>query len=110
MVDISSIKTSKVAVSFINDSEDAEMRRACKDFEAVFISYLLKSMRRTIPKTGLAQNELCCDIYTSMMDDEIANAVAKGPGIGLADALYRQLTERKISKVMPPSSRYYLRT
>ncbi|MBD3182243.1 flagellar biosynthesis protein FlgJ [Candidatus Poribacteria bacterium] len=65
---------------------------ACQKFEAVFTSYLLKSMRKTVPDTG-TKSGIQKDIYTSMMDDEIAKSVSMGPGIGLADVLYRQLSQ-----------------
>jgi Rod binding domain-containing protein len=45
------------------------------------------------------------EIYTSMMDEELARNVAKGSGIGLADVLFRQFTE-KSSKVIAPFLRY----
>lgn len=69
--------------------------QACQDFESVFVSYLLKSMRKTVPKTDLMNGGTQGDMYLSMMDDEIARAVTKGPGIGLAAAIYRQLNEAK---------------
>ncbi len=71
------------------------LRQACEDFESVFVAYLLKSMRKTVPKSELMNGGLSEDTYMSMMDDEIASAVAKGPGIGLAAAIYRQLNEAK---------------
>ena len=77
---------------------DKNLYQVCQDFESIFISYLLKSMRKTVPKTDFIQDKTSYDIYTSMMDDEIASAVARSQGIGLADAIYRQLKE-KSSKV-----------
>ena len=77
---------------------DKNLYQACQDFESIFIAYMLKNMRKTVPKTDFIQDKTTYDIYTSMMDDEIANAVAKGQGIGLADAIYRQIKE-KSSKV-----------
>ena len=71
------------------------LRRACEEFEAVFTTYLLKSMRKTIPRTESADGGLAKDIYTAMMDEEVARAAAKGPGIGLAAALYQQLSQSK---------------
>lgn len=71
------------------------LHRACEDFESVFVAYLLKSMRKTVPKTELMNGGMSDDIYLSMMDDEIARAVAKGPGIGLAAAIYRQLSQAR---------------
>ncbi|MGQ9607682.1 MAG: rod-binding protein [bacterium] len=77
------------------NKEDENLRRACQDFESIFISYMLKSMRKTIPKTDFIQDKTSYEIYTSMMDEEIASAVARGQGIGLASAIYRQLKEKK---------------
>ncbi len=76
--------------------EDTEsLYRACQDFESVFISYLLKSMRKTVPRAESMNDGSRQDMYLSMMDDEIARAVAKGPGIGLAASIYRQLNQSK---------------
>ena len=75
------------------------LRQACQEFESVFIAYLMKSMRKTIPQTEFTGGESSLgfskDVYLSMMDEEIASVVAKGPGIGLAAALYRQLSQGK---------------
>ena len=77
-------------------TRDAEsLRKACEEFEAVFTTYLLKSMRKTIPKTEFMHGGLREDIYTAMMDEEVARAVAKGPGVGLAASIYRQLSQSK---------------
>ena len=69
--------------------------RACQDFESVFVAYLFKSMRKTVPKSEFTGGGSRGDMYLSMMDDEIARAVAKGPGIGLAASIYRQLSQSK---------------
>jgi flagellar protein FlgJ len=53
-------------------------------------------MRKTVPKADVMPHEsLCEDIYRSMMDEALANAVARGSGVGLAEILYRQLTRLK---------------
>jgi len=71
------------------------LRRACQEFEALFIAHLLKSMRRTVsleaPLTHGWGDSFSRDVYLSKMDEEVAAYVAKGPGIGVAEALYRQL-------------------
>ena len=72
------------------------LRQACRDFESVFIAYLLKSMRQTVPKVSITkQSRLDNDIYMSMMDAELAQAVARRSGIGLAEILYNQLSRSK---------------
>jgi len=65
------------------------LRRACQDFESIFIYTLLKTMR-----AGLAQPQgmgLHSGLYTSMGDLEVARFLARGRGIGLADLVFEQL-------------------
>ena len=77
-------------------AEDTEsLYRACQDFESVFVAYLLKSMRRTVPRAEFMNGGLREDMYLSMMDEEIARVVARGPGMGLAASIYRQLSQSK---------------
>jgi len=78
----------------VTDLEDARLHQACQEFESIFIAYLLKSMRKTIPETDLIQSGLSRDVYISMMDEEVARSVARGRGIGLAEALYRQIKQK----------------
>ena len=75
--------------------QSSNLRHACQEFESVFISYMMKSMRQTVQRSEFMSGGFQEDIYLSMMDEEIARAVARGPGIGLADALYRQISESK---------------
>ncbi|MDQ1318115.1 MAG: peptidoglycan hydrolase FlgJ [Candidatus Poribacteria bacterium] len=75
-------------------NDDVKMRGVCQEFESVFVSYLLKSMRKTVQNNAEGDG-FSREVYTSMMDEEIAKVVAKGPGIGLADTLYRQLSSKK---------------
>jgi flagellar protein FlgJ len=72
------------------------LHAVCQEFESVFIAHLLKTMRKTVPKEDLMPHEsLCEDVYRSMMDEALANAVARGSGVGLAEILYRQLSRYK---------------
>jgi len=70
---------------------EANLKKACADFESIFISYMLKTMRRTIPQSGLNKFP-GKDIYTTMIDQKVAEDLAKrGGGIGLQEMLLRQL-------------------
>jgi flagellar protein FlgJ len=81
-------------VSSIQNPES--LPEVCQEFESVFIAHLLKTMRKTVPKADVMPHEsLCEDIYRSMMDEALANAVARGSGVGLAEILYRQLSRSK---------------
>jgi flagellar protein FlgJ len=81
--------------------DQAKMKKACQDFEAVFLNYMLSQMRETVPKSGLTGNDPGESIYRGMMDEELSHQMAASGGMGLADMLYRQFTEHgpKIAEV-----------
>jgi flagellar protein FlgJ len=68
------------------------LEKVCKDFEAIFIHTLLKTMRKSIPKTqGSGWKR---DMYTSIGDLELARSIADGRGIGLGKVLFEQLKDK----------------
>jgi len=69
----------------------AKLREAAQQFEAIFLSYILKTMRQSIPKGGLFPQGLANNIYNSMFNTEVAKQLAKRNEFGLADILFRQL-------------------
>jgi flagellar protein FlgJ len=71
---------------------DKTLKQACKDFEAIFLGYLLKSMRKTVEKSDLMGSGQEEEIYQGMMDDEICKSASESNSIGIADALYNQLS------------------
>ncbi|NVM56562.1 MAG: rod-binding protein [Desulfobacterales bacterium] len=71
--------------------KDAKLRKACADFESIFVYYILKSARNALPQKGLFDNTHESKIYKSMMDQEIARTMARGRGLGLGELLYKQL-------------------
>ena len=71
-------------------TSEEKLKKACADFESIFINYMLKTMRRTIPQSGAKFPGK--DIYSSMIDRKVAEDLAKrGQGIGLQEMLLRQL-------------------
>jgi flagellar protein FlgJ len=74
------------------NADDKKLRQACKDFESVFLGYVLKSMRKTVEKSDLMGSGQEEEIYQGMMDDEICKTAAESNSVGIADALYNQLS------------------
>ena len=73
------------------DPEQA-LKGAARQFEALFMNMLLKSMREATPQEGPFNSEQT-RLYTSLLDQQLAqNLSAKG--IGLADIMTRQLSTR----------------
>lgn len=79
--------------------EDMKLRKACADFESLFLYSLLKSMRRTVPR-GSAPAGLSGKSATEMlMDQKLAEELAgKGGGVGIQKMLYEELKNRRIGK------------
>ena len=70
---------------------DKNIKKAAKEFEAYFVSHLLKVMRESVPKSGLLSGGMGEDFYTSMMDEKIAEGIALQGGFGLSQLLDRQI-------------------
>jgi len=75
--------------------EKEELARAVHDFEALFIDYMLKTMRSTLQKSGLLGNGLGGDIYASLFDWEVAREMARSGGLGLGSMLLKDLGPAK---------------
>lgn len=67
------------------------LHQAAKQFEALFVNMMLKSMRDASPEKGLFDNEQS-KFYTQMLDQQLAQNFAE-KGIGLADMIVQQLTQ-----------------
>jgi murein DD-endopeptidase MepM/ murein hydrolase activator NlpD len=81
----------------------AELRAAAKEFEALFLSYMLNVMRASIEDSGLTDNGLGQDIYTELFDQELARSMAGRGALGIADLLIRKLSDP--SPAATPDSR-----
>jgi flagellar protein FlgJ len=71
--------------------KDAQLKKACADFESIFIHYILKSARNSLPQNGLFDNAQEQKVYKSMADQAMSENIAKGRGMGLGKLLYNQL-------------------
>ena len=69
------------------------VRATAEQFESYFIQQMITAMRKTVEKSDLVDTDKM-DTYQDMMDKELANSLTKRGGIGLADVLEQQLTQR----------------
>ncbi len=70
---------------------DAALKNASKEFESIFIAYLLKVMRETIEESGLTEPGTGKEIYTELFDQEMSRGIARHGALGIADLIYRHL-------------------
>ncbi len=85
----------------VRNSPQEGMKQASKQFEVLFMQMVLKSMREATPTEGMFGSEQE-KMYTSMLDQQLSQNLA-GRGLGLADAMYAQLS-RSIKGEGAPSS------
>ncbi|MBY0573279.1 MAG: flagellar assembly peptidoglycan hydrolase FlgJ [Undibacterium sp.] len=78
-------------------SPDA-LKAAASQFEALFVGMMLKSMRQAGGQEGMLDNEQS-RMFTSMLDQQLSQKIASR-GIGLADAMYRQLSNNAMASAM----------
>jgi flagellar protein FlgJ len=71
------------------------LRRSCQQFEAIFIQQLFKGMRATVPAGGLLENDRSIELYQNLMDQQVAETMARKQGLGIGEALLRQLQDKK---------------
>lgn len=69
----------------------ANLRPVARQVEGMFVQMMLKSMREALPKDGLFSSEHT-RLYTSMYDQQIAQQLTAGKGLGLADMMVQQMT------------------
>ena len=72
-------------------SDDARLHQTARQLEGVFMEYLFKAMRETVPQDGVIESGSGESIFTGLLDQHVADAAAARQEDGLGDALYRQL-------------------
>ncbi|TBV79166.1 MAG: hypothetical protein EYX74_07385 [Desulfobulbaceae bacterium] len=84
--------------STADTGKDERLRQATADFEAIIINKLLKMVRDGAPKDGLIPSSFAQDMYRSMQDQELAQQLAAGRGIGFGEKLYQQITQQQTNR------------
>ena len=70
------------------------LKEACKEFETILLEQMLNSMRKTVNKSGLMQGGMAEDIFEDMLYEKYARKMSDSANLGLADMLYRQLSQK----------------
>ena len=82
--------------------DEEKLKKACADFEAIFIQQLFKSMRQTVPKGGLLGEGPGMEIYQSLFDQELSKGLASRGRLGLGRMIYRQKLQQEERKHPSP--------
>ncbi|CAN7301406.1 flagellar assembly peptidoglycan hydrolase FlgJ [Variovorax sp. LjRoot84] len=79
----------------VRTSPEEGLKQVSRQFEALFMNMVLKSMREATPSSGLleSRNE---KVYMSMLDQQLSQNLS-GRGVGLAEAMLAQLSRSAAS-------------
>lgn len=96
--DASSLNSLKQAA---RENTPESVKEAAKQFEALFVNMMLKSMRDATPKEGMFDSEHS-RTFTGMLDQQLSQKIANR-GLGLADMLAKQMQGGMNAGVSPES-------
>jgi Rod binding domain-containing protein len=65
------------------------LKKACQQFESLFIYYMLRTMRSASVKSSLLGEGLGSDIFMQMFDEGLAEKMAESGPFGIGDQLYK---------------------
>jgi len=82
-------------VAEINDEmkEQMRLRKACDDFEAFLVSYLLRQMWQAAEAIG-GEKPFMSQAYRDLFTFEFAQSLVPFMKLGIAEALYRELSRK----------------
>lgn len=88
-VDANSLTALKAATA---QNTPASIKETAKQFEALFVGMMMKSMRKATPSDGPLDSEQG-KMFTSMLDQQISQKIA-ARGMGLADVIAKQMMQQ----------------
>ena len=72
-----------------------ELVEAARQFESLLLHMMIKSMRESIPRSDLFGDSQHLETYEMMRDQELAQSMASGGGIGFARMILDQFEGRE---------------
>src|SRR5689334_12761654 len=90
--------SSKIASG--SNAEDKKLKEACKEFESVLFSQMMKGLRSTVQKSDLFGSDREEEMFQDMMDQELCKSAAHSQGLGIAELLYQQFTVNHAGKTI----------
>lgn len=74
------------------------LREVSRQFESIFLEMVLKQMRAATRSLSDKQSDMARDTYEGWQDEHFARAMTAGTGMGLGEALYRQLQQQALAR------------
>lgn len=91
-------KLRSLSERFKNHENREDLKKTAKEFEGIFVQQLLNEMDKTVNReNSLLGGGSAEETFRGMMNERVAQMIANRPGgsgLGLAQAVYRQLEKR----------------
>jgi flagellar protein FlgJ len=94
---IEGISLDTLTANLTAGKDPQKLKKACSEFESLFLNYLLKSMRASVPEGGLIDQSEESKMFKAMLDEKLADEISSSGGLGLGEILYQQLKAQNIS-------------
>lgn len=78
---------------------DPQLLKSAEGMEAMFIDYMMKVMRETVPKNEMDLESPASNLFRGMLDSQYAEKAAHRGGIGLADQIVAYLEARGYNRM-----------
>ena len=70
-------------------------RQAAEEFEAIFLSQLMKNMSTGLKADSTFGGGFAEDLYQDVLNEKIGEQIAKTGGIGISDAIFKELIKEQ---------------
>ena len=97
-------KLSKEAA--LDPKQDAQLKKACQDFESFFLYYLMQQMHGGAlqeDSAGILGGGRAKEIYRDMFEEQVADKAARGKGMGIASMLYENVKKTLVQMDVKPT-------
>ena len=74
--------------------DDKRLRDSCVEMESIFVGKMLKEMRKTVHKSDWLHGGYAEEIFEDMLYDEYALNISRNSKLGLADMLYKEMSQK----------------
>lgn len=72
-------------------AEENKLKEACQQFEEMFLTQMMKQMRKTAPGGGLFGGSQSEKQFEEMLDQERAKSWSADGGVGMAQMMFEQM-------------------
>jgi Rod binding domain-containing protein len=98
---VSGITGTTAAGAAAPGGERAQLRRLAYELESVFLNQLFQAMRAAVPAGGFIESSPGQEMFTAMLDEQLAREAAQRLDSKLSNILYRQLSRHLIDSADP---------